>query len=265
MVPEFLYGQSELLIAIALLIILVLAAELGYRVGRRVRAAPTETGRAQGTTIQAALLALFALLLGFTFAMALSRFDLRKLMVVRESNAIGTAALRARCLPAPRRAAANELFCRYVDVRLNVARSANLDTPALKELAAEARRLQGLLWQEAAAAAEADPRSVPAGLFVQAMNDVIDIKGEGDIALANHVPESVLLLLFGFAFLAVGMVAYGNGIVGSRAHVPTAVLCVVIVLVILLIIDLDRPQRGVARVSQTSLVDLVDILDAPMR
>jgi hypothetical protein len=42
---------------------------------------------------------LFVLLLGFTQAMALPRFDLRKQLVLGESNAIGTAALRAELLP----------------------------------------------------------------------------------------------------------------------------------------------------------------------
>ena len=42
-----------------------------------------------------AVLALPCLLLGFTFAMALSRFEYRKEMVAQESNAIGAAALRS--------------------------------------------------------------------------------------------------------------------------------------------------------------------------
>jgi hypothetical protein len=47
------------------------------------------------------MLGLLALIISFTFAMALSRFDARRDALLREANAIGTAALRARLLPTP--------------------------------------------------------------------------------------------------------------------------------------------------------------------
>jgi len=118
MVPELLYQQSEVLIAIALLGIMVLGAELGYRFGRRGRQRHNELTRTQIISLQAATLGLLALLLGFTFAMALSRFEYRKQMVVQESNAIGTAVLRSQFLPISRDDEVNKLFRRYVEIRL---------------------------------------------------------------------------------------------------------------------------------------------------
>ena len=97
------YSLSEPLLGLALLALLVLASEFGFRAGRRRGPTSSDAVRQQVGNIQAALLALFALLLAFTFSMALSRFDQRRQLVVREANAIGTAALRARLLPAPQR------------------------------------------------------------------------------------------------------------------------------------------------------------------
>lgn len=97
------------------------------------------------------------------------------------------------------------------------------------------------------------------------MNEVIDIKSKRDIAVANHVPESVLLLLLGFAVLAAGVLGYGNGLAGARIMSLTAAYCVIVVLVIVLIIDLDHPQQGLARVSQASMTQLEEILDAKQR
>ena len=94
------------------------------------------------------------------------------------------------------------------------------------------------------------------------MNEVIDMKAKRDIAVANHVPESVLLMMMGFAVLALGVFAYGNGLAGARSPTPTAAYAVIVVLVILLIIDLDHPQRGLARVSQASMIQLREILDS---
>lgn len=98
MTTEFLYQQSEVIIAIALLGCMVLGGELGYRLSHRGRQTRNELTRTQIISTQAAILGLLSLLLGFTFAMALSRFEYRKQMVVQESNAIGTASLRWTCL-----------------------------------------------------------------------------------------------------------------------------------------------------------------------
>jgi len=111
-------------------------------------------------------------------------------------------------------------------------------------------------------AAEAEPRSIPLGLFTHAMNDLIDIKTTRDIAVANHVPESVLLFLMGLAVLTAIVLGYGNGLAGRRIISLTAAYCVIVVLVIVLIIDLDHPQQGLARTSQQSMIQLQEILNA---
>jgi len=259
---EILYQQSEMLIAFALLALLALTGELGYRLGCRGYQTHNELSRAQIRSIQAAILGLLSLLLGFTFAMALSRFEYRKQLVVEESNAIGTAALRSQFLPTSDDAEVGELFRRYVENRLDSVLRTTPSSSARQQLDAEATRIHGRLWGIANDAAQADPRSVPLGLLAHAVNEVIDIKATRDIAVANHVPESVLLMMMGFAVLAVGVLAYGNGLAGARSLTPTAAYAVIVVLVILLIIDLDHPQRGLARVSQASMIQLQELLDS---
>ena len=265
MAHELLYKQSAVLIAIVLLGIMVLGAELGYRLGRRGRRTQDEPARTQIISIQVATLGLLALLLGFTFAMALSRFEYRKEMVVQESNAIGTAALRSQFLPASRDHEVDELFRRYVEIRLESVLRTEQGSPEREQLDLEVRRIQHRLWRIANEAAEADPGSIPLGLFTHAMNEVIDIKTTRDIAVANHVPESVLLFLSALAVLAAVILGYGNGLAGGRLRSLTAAYCVIVVLVIVLTIDLDHPQRGLARTSQQSMKDLQEIMDARRR
>jgi len=265
MAAEFLYRQSAVLIAIVLLGAMVLGAELGYRFGRRGRQTQNEPTRTQIISIQAATLGLLALLLGFTFAMALSRFEYRKQMVVQESNAIGTAALRSQFLPTSRDDEVNELFRRYVEIRLESVLRTRQGSSDRKQLDLEVRQIQHRLWRIANEAAEADPRSIPVGLFTHAMNEVIDIKTERDIAVANHVPETVLLFLSALGVLAAVVLGYGNGLAGGRIKVLTAAYCVIVVLVVVLTIDLDHPQKGLARTSQQSMNDLQEILAARRR
>src|SRR5262245_53246974 len=133
MSTDLLYYRSELLIVLALFGLLVLGGELGFRAGRRARTARGEHPRARIGEMQGALLTIFAVLLGFTFAMALWRFDVRKRVVVDEANAIGTAVLRSRFLPESARGDVTDWFRRYVEVRLE-ARRADLSARVAQNL-----------------------------------------------------------------------------------------------------------------------------------
>src|SRR5262245_23780758 len=111
---DFLYSQSEGLLAPALFLVLLLAGAAGFRYGRRRSPQTDERTRSYEVTLQGAILGLLGLLLGFTFAMAVSRFDSRKRLVVDEANALGTAFLRARLLPEPERTEVATLLRRYL-------------------------------------------------------------------------------------------------------------------------------------------------------
>lgn len=249
MTGELLYSRSEMFIAVLLFAFLMGASATGYRLGRRGRASIDEATKSQAGSIQGAILGLLGLLLGFTFAMAVSRFDTRKQLVIDEANAIGTAALRARLLPSAQREEARTLFRRYVDARL-------AEGPPREE----ADRLEEQLWSLAIAVAETDTRSVTAGLFIESLNEAIDSKSRRDAALTNHVPESVLLLVFIVCIVAVAIVGYGAGLAGGRTTMSIVSLSFLIALVVLVIVDLDRPSRGLIRVGQRSMVRLRDDL-----
>jgi hypothetical protein len=116
-----LYTASEWLIFLVFVASLLLASEVGFRLGHR-RQARTGTGtdaRSQITTMQGAILALLGLLLAFTFSMAVSRYDLRKTLVVEEADAISTSYLRAQVLPEPYSHEISRLFEDYVQARLD--------------------------------------------------------------------------------------------------------------------------------------------------
>jgi hypothetical protein len=75
------------------------SAEIGFRCGRRVAQRVNPETNPHIATIEAALLGLLALLLGFAFAMAMNRYDTRKTLVMEEANDIQTTYLRSQLLP----------------------------------------------------------------------------------------------------------------------------------------------------------------------
>ena len=107
---ELIYPRGLLTAATALLALVLLATELGYRVGRHRPKGENEQASAVRATLNGALLGLLGLLLGFTFSMAVTRFDARRALVLADANAIGTTHLRTRFLPDAERTESDRLL-----------------------------------------------------------------------------------------------------------------------------------------------------------
>ena len=258
---EFTYEISSFWIAAFLFGSMTLAIEAGYRIGLRNRAAE-ESSRAQVSTIQASMLGILALLLGFTFSLSLQRFDSRSMAVVDEANAIGTAYLRAELLPNSVRGEVKKLLRQYLDLREQAGVIALDRQEERRALTTQSGRIQNALWEYASHAAKEDANPVTTGLFIQALNELIDSFGRRDAALDRHVPELVLLLLYATFLMAGVILGYTSGIVGQRASVASYIMVALIVLLVFIIIDLDRPRRGLITVSHKSLTELRSAIDA---
>lgn len=250
------YDLNSLLIAGILFVSMALAIEIGFRIGKLTQRQATESFKTQINTIQASLLGVLALLLGFTFSLALQRFDTRSSAVVDEANTIGTTYLRADFLPMEKRDEARELLRQYLGLRLEAGHIAMIDDMKRSELLNDARQVQAALWELAGQAVALDDRPVTTGLFIQSLNALIDALEVRDAALNRHVPEVVLLLLYGTFLMTGSIVGYASGVSNHRASYITYVMVGLIVLLVFVIIDLDRPRRGVIEVSQKSLQDL---------
>jgi hypothetical protein len=244
-------------LALFALVIFFLCAALamGFVLGRRERRVEQEREFSQLSTLQAALLGLLALLLGFSFSLAATRWELRKHAFIDEANAIGTTYLRTSLLPEPQRKDVAALLVEYVDVRLSPD-VMGPDPAGRARNAAEAHRLQSQIWRLGMAAVVIDPRQVTTGLFVPSLNEMIDAHGTCVALVEDHVPESILWLLIAVAMGAIGLTGFAAGLTGVRNLLAGGLVSLLVGFVILLVIDLDRPARGLIRVSNASLRDL---------
>lgn len=250
-----LWSVSEWVLVPVLIASFFAVIELGYRLGLRRSGSADRAEEGHVSALVAAMLGLLALLLGFTFFMAVSRFDTRKALVLDEANAIGTTWLRARFLPSGQVEPAQALLQRYVSARLAFY-DAGIDPARLAAANTDATRIETELWALALAAADHDPRAVPTGLFVESLNDMIDLQEKRQTALDNHVPEAVILLLALVSGAALGLLGYGCGLARRRRLVSNMVFALLIVLVLATILDIDRPRRGLIQVSQDSMLRL---------
>jgi hypothetical protein len=237
-----------------LLGLFMLAATVGAWVGRRLEARLNAPEKSHLYGIEASLLALLALLLGFSFAMGETRYDLRKELVLDEANAIGTSRLRTSTIADDVGAEIRQILERYVGARLSLAGARNNDD--IRSWRAECERLQREAFSRAARFARENPRSIPAGLLLQSLNEMIDLDTKRIGAARNHIPGLVLVSLVVVAMVAMGWVGAAFGSNGQHAALSTLVICAVITFVITVIIDLDQPRFGLIRVAQTPLTDL---------
>ena len=242
---------------------LTAAVMIGKTVGRHQNAeTPRKGGEDAESGDQAitlsSVLGLLALLVAFTFSIALDRFDTRRANVLLEANAIGTTYLRAQLLEQPHRARISKLLTDYTDARLAVATvSAG---PRQRALLATSDRLIVDLW---AATVAASPSMRPYGFshsFLDTMNNLIDMDAARKASRQAHVPAAVFLALFLYQFVAAAVISY---VVGGRTSRRTAwVLLGLFGLLLVLIIDIDRPTSGVITESQEPMLQLQAFLKA---
>lgn len=242
---------------VLVLLVVLLSAECGYRVGQRAGHPEQEKETPLDEMVGAAL-GLLAFMLAFTFGLAASRYDTRRQLLLDEANAIGTTYLRAAMLPEGR-AEIESLLRQYVDVRLAVAHT--------HDLAAGIRRseaLQQQLWARTVPIAQKTPGSVITGLFVASLNDVIDLHAKRLTAsVRNRIPLAIWASLYGVTILSFGVLGYHAGLVRTRRSPAILPVAVTFAVVIWLIADLDRPREGTLTVSLQPLIDLRQSMGAP--
>jgi hypothetical protein len=156
--------------------------------------------------VQGALLTLVGLLLAFGLAMAVSRYDSRRTAVVDDANAIGTAYLRAQMLREPERGLSLRLYPQYADASLRLSNSVPGSPAAKRAIAAEAV-LQRRLWSLAGRALDSQPTQSAPRLYLDSLNEMIDLQTTRVSALNNRVPSAILLVEVIGAATALGLMA----------------------------------------------------------
>jgi len=250
------YRLDPLLICLVLMGVLVATVEIGFWVRKgRVKGGSDSIEKADIALILGAVMTLLALLLGFTYAMSEGRFETRRQLVVDEANAIGTTYLRAKTLPEPRSSEIQELLRQYTALRVEIASTADDAPDKIRGMDNRTKELHGLIWSHAAALAKENPNPV-ISIFLQTLNEMIDLHTKRLAAFRNRVPFSIYLVLFVVSAIILWLVGYYFGTRGQRVRILTTMLALLVASVMWLIMDLDQPVRGAIRASQQSLIDL---------
>ena len=254
------FRLSTLELALILFAIILSATALGLFAGRFLRH-HSATLKEPFSALQTALLGVVGLILAFGLALAVGRYEDRRAAVVAEANAIGTTYLRAQTLAEPVRTESLELLVRYTDTSIRLSEAVPASDEADRAIAA-GDELQRELWGLAGEALDGAPTDSAPRLYVESLNEMIDLQTVRIAGLNNRVPSAVLALEVIGAVIALGLLAFYLALVGRG--VATVVLAAALVALLLLVtFDLDRPTRGLIRIPDTPLTDLRKSMELP--
>ena len=252
-----LFRTDATVIAAVLILAMLLAAWLGHRAGVRLpRRSESGERRGLGAT-EGGLLALFGLLLAFTFNLAANKFEDRRRLLVDEANAIGTAVLCADLYPDAERTMFRRGFSDYLEARIAY-HEAGADFERTLATLATAGALQRSLWGHAALLAREPANLVASYRMLPSLNSMIDLQGSRLAALRSRVPDIIVWLLLALAVVCSFMIGYGAGLNRVFDWLGVSGFALVTAVVIHVTLDLDRPRRGMIRLDEPhqSMLDL---------
>lgn len=246
---------------VVVMAVVLLSIRGGFQLGlHRRRRADTEPEGPIGSVV-GAMLGLLAFILAFTFGIAAGRFDARKQLVLDEVNAIGTTVLRADLLPEPHRTQCRRLLKEYVDIRAQMSQRPQ----ELSQTIDRSEALQDQLWSHAISLAKADLNSDIGALFVESLNEVIDLHtSRVTVGLQYRIPLIIWVGLLVVTVFSMAAVGYQFGLTGRSSLLLHFALALTFSVVVFLIADLDRATQGVIKVSQQPMLDLQRKLNAPI-
>jgi hypothetical protein len=235
-------------------VVVLVAAEIGFRLGLWLQSRRGEEGKTPMTgAVVGGMLGLMAFLLAFSIGIVIGQHNGRKAMVVEEANAVGTAYLRAGFLAEPSQASSRDLLQEYVTIRLAAAAG---ESP-LESTVARSEEIHGELWAIVEEVVGQGEESAIMALYVDSINEVIDVHSLRLAAADLRLPDLLGIVLYAATILSFLLVGVASSSDGKRDPFTILLFALAYVAVLMIIVDLDRPQQGLLTVSQTALEDLL--------
>jgi hypothetical protein len=238
------FSLPLILLMLMVFALLMAGEHLGRLIWRRWHANGSTDTQDMGHVLTS-IYGLLALLVAFTFGMAVDRYENRRDLVIQEANAIGTAHIRAGFAVDPYGQELRDWLESYAEKRLAFGQASGQDRTSLVKQSEQMR--QQIV--RVGVAASNNVGSAPMGpALIDSVNTVIDIGSEREANAVAFVPLTVAWLLIAYAFSAA--VLLGHSSESRGRHVAFANALLLLLLTLLLPIWIDLP------VEQLKLVNL---------
>lgn len=202
---------------------------------------------------------LLGLLIGFTFALAVDRYEARRQLVIQDANAIEELYLRAQLLDEPHRTRFSNLLVRFTENHLQLAEQAR-DGPATARLVADDQDMLRDIWTATVPAFQSIRTIDFSSSFVDSVNQVIRADADRKEARRAEIPTTVILMLIFYSLIAA--VLLGAVMKGPKGEAISIIMLALSVLALMLIVDINRPVGGTIRESQEPMKLMLKRLQA---
>lgn len=247
-------------VAILMVALFLSAREIGIRLYRKYGAKrPREPASDANDYIIGAIFGLLAFMMGFTFSIAIDRFDTRRGIVSEEANAIRSTYLTASMLNEPHAARIQDAVRQYAHSRIAPDGIWKAENDGMLN---RSRQLRLRVWTEARAGA-LPIRDTDLGTYlVESANETMNIGARRELVARSHIPTRILDVLMLYTLVSSGVLGFLIGDERRGLRQASSLLLILYSVAFILIIDLDRPQAGTVKVPQTALEELIKSLDA---
>ena len=245
-----------LLCAIFFLVILI--SFLGYRYKKnRLKRHPED--RLEKGKVQGAALSILSLLMGFTFSVAMAKFETQRRVITQEAAYINTAILRCDIYPDSLRNLLRADLKEYIEARI-----AYYDTD--REISERERKRAELIskriWEKVVTQMQASESVIRSSQMIPAVNNMIDVVITRDGEKISKVPLLVLWVLL--IFILLDSFVLGVQVVEKKSTAKIAIIIYALVmsLTLNLIIELHQTRTGLINLDavQKQIVDLRELV-----
>lgn len=233
--------------------------EIGFRLGRIFY--HKSLGKVPMESMVTAIMGLLAFVLAFTFGFAANRFENRRSTLQEEANAILTTYLRSKYLPEPYRKIIPPLLNDYVNIRLEVPKTNDINKAIEKS-----ESIHQDLWNQVVLLVEEGYTSDVTALFIESVNQVLDLHSNRVLLVSEiKVPNILWVILLLLTLISMGSMGYIAGFRDTRNLGITLLVIISFSSIIYLIADLEHSQTGFIKVSQRPLINTLKIMQKDLK
>lgn len=209
--------------------------------------------------IEASIFALMGLLIAFTFSEARERFDVRRMLVINEANAIKTAYLRLDLLPGNIQIITKKYLKDYLKIRMDIYKKMPHVDQVLPQLK-QSEMLQNQIWNISVQFCQ---QNTAGGCIVllPALNQMIDLANTRLEFTRIHPPAVILITLIVLALLSAALSGYS---ISSQSPWPSLHIisyAVIVSFTIFIIINLEYPDLSIIHIQYFNDV-LLDVFQS---
>ena len=245
-------------------VVLAIALEFGFRVGLNRREHWKDADSGGGAVVLTSMFAVMGLVLAFTYASGVSRFDARKNAVLIEANALGTAFHRADLVAEPGRTELRMTLMDYARSRV-IPKSFKASAEERNEFLKNTMTKLAMLWPTTKKVVQQNnPGPIEASL-VAGINNVIDAHTIRLTAAVDKLPQVIMWMLLFISAASLAVAGYNAGIQGRMSRWRMSAFALVLTCVMLVILDYDRPNDGLIKVNNISINAVIAEMEAELR